>query len=101
MDRCFHQTGLSILPYVGKKYGAGDIYILNGIPRVQILGTSIFVTLFICEFMKERRLTFYGALMAVTALAAGNSAYVLGIFAFVVFYYGPVLLKWIKRNTGN
>lgn len=51
-----------------KSTGAGDIYILNGIPRVQILGTSIFVTLFICEFMKERRLTFYGALMAVTAL---------------------------------
>lgn len=23
MDRCFHQTGLSILPYVGKKYGGG------------------------------------------------------------------------------
>lgn len=81
-----------------KSTGAGDIYILNGIPRVQILGTSIFVTLFICEFMKERRLTFYGALMAVTALAAGNSAYVLGIFAFVVFYYGPVLLKWIKKK---
>ena len=36
--------------------------------------------------------------MAVTALAAGNSAYVLGIFAFVVFYYGPVLLKWIKKK---
>ena len=79
--------------------GAGDIYILNGIPRVQILGTSIFVTLFVCEFMKEHRLTFYGALMAVTALAAGNSAYVLGIFSFGVFYYGPVLLKWIKNKN--
>lgn len=54
---------------------------------------------FICEFMKERRLTFYGALMAVNWPCGRKfMAYVLGIFAFVVFYYGPVLLKWIKKK---
>lgn len=79
--------------------GAGDIYIIHGIPRVQILGTSIFVMLFICEFLKKGKLTAFGTLMIATALAAGNSAYVLGLSVFAAFYYLPTFMKLvIERN---
>lgn len=82
-----------------KGMDVGDIYIIHGIPRVQLLGTSIFVILFICDFLQKRKITMYGFLMLLTALAAGNSAYVLGIAVFVVFYYLPKFANWIMKKN--
>lgn len=79
--------------------GAGDIYIINGIPRVQILGTSIFVLLFVCEYLNKKGLTAFGVVMLLTALAAGNSAYVLGIVFFLTCYYFPILIRWLERKN--
>lgn len=75
--------------------GVGDIYILHGIPFIQLLGTSIFVMLFICDFLKNGRFTMYGLLMIITAVAAGNSAYILGIFVFITLYYLRKFKDWI------
>lgn len=79
--------------------GAGDIYIIHGIPRVQLLGTSIIVMLFVCDFLREQKITVYGLLMVLTAFAAGNSAYVLGIAVFALFYFLPVLARWVMKKN--
>lgn len=79
--------------------GAGDIYIINGIPRVQLLGTSLFVIIFACDFIKRKKITGYNLLILLAALAAGNSAYVLGIAIFFVFYFLPRVIMWIQKRN--
>ena len=82
-----------------REIGAGDIYIINGIPRVQLLGTSLFVIIFVCDFIKRKKITWYNTLMLLAALAAGNSAYVLGIVIFFTFYFLPCIAIWIQKRN--
>lgn len=76
--------------------GSGDIYILGGIPRVQLLGTSLFVLAAIVEIERKKKITLYSVLMLAGALAAGNSAYILGIGAYFAIKVIPIGLKWIR-----
>ncbi len=73
--------------------GAGDIYILNGIPRVQLKGSSLFVLTFLVDLYKNKKLTPFGVLMIIGALVSGNSAYILGIAVGLVFFFLPMLKK--------
>lgn len=84
-----------------REMGVGDIYIVHGIPRIQLLGTSIFVMLFVCEYLKKGKITLYGFLMVLSALAAGNAAYILGLVVFAGMYYFPTFINWIAKRNGR
>ena len=62
--------------------GAGDIYILQGIPRVQLLGNTFFVIAFVIDIMKQKKITVFSVIMLIGGLVSGNFAYFLGYFAF-------------------
>ena len=74
--------------------GVGDIYIINGIPRVQLVGSSLFVMAFLIDLYKKRKITPFGILMIIGALITGNSAYILGIAVGFFFFFLPTLNKW-------
>ncbi len=77
----------------------GDIYIINHIPRVQILGCSLFVMGFVCECYREKRITAYAWLMLFGLVAAGNKAYILGVFVFVFLLVLPKINNlFMTRN---
>ncbi len=78
--------------------GVGDVYITNGITKVQLLGNSLFVISASIELYKNKKMSLYLILMILGALFSGNSAYVLGLALMILF---PILNQWyksIKRN---
>lgn len=79
--------------------GSGDIYILNRIPRVQLLGTSLFVLAAIIEIEKNKKVTPYGVCMILAALAAGNSAYILGIVVYGVIKFVQIATRWLLHGN--
>lgn len=82
-----------------RQTGAGDIYIINGIPRVQLVGSSLFVMAFLIDLYQKRRVTPFGIIMIIGALITGNSAYVLGIVVGIVFYLAPAVKRWMSNQS--
>lgn len=62
--------------------GAGDIYILSGIPRVQLQGNSLLLFAALCDFEERDGFSKYNILMLFSVLCSGNSAFFLGLFLF-------------------
>ncbi len=79
--------------------GVGDVYIVNGLPRIQLNGTSLFVMVFGIEILKNNKITFTSIIMVIAALMVGNSAYVLGITLFVFLLSGNSILKWLTSKN--
>lgn len=79
--------------------GSGDIYILNKIPRVQLLGTSLFVLAAIIEIEKKKKVTSYGICMILAAFVAGNSAYILGMVVYESVKFIQISIKWLLRRN--
>lgn len=73
----------------------GDVYILNGIPRIQLNGTSLFVVVFGFEIMREHRLNAVAIIMVLAGLMAGNSAYILGFALFGFLESWVIIKKWL------
>lgn len=69
--------------------GAGDIYIINGIPRIQLRGSSLFVVGFLIDFYKRKKIDLFNVLMIAGALISGNAAYVLGIAVGLLLFFLP------------
>lgn len=80
--------------------GVGDIYILNdGIPRIQLAGSSLFVLGAMLDFYNNRKATVYSILMCLGAIVSGNSAYILGIVLYLLFYYINKLFVWMIEGN--
>lgn len=78
--------------------GAGDIYIIGFIPRVQILGNTLFTMGFGLELFREKKLTPYAAVMFVASICAGNSAYILGNVMFLACIFIPIFYGWMRKK---
>lgn len=78
---------------------AGDIYIIGGIPRIQVLGNSLFVLGFILEYIKTQKITLYLIIMLLSGLASGNTAYVLGYVVFLACIFVPKLFLWLQKRN--
>lgn len=75
---------------------AGDIYIFDGFPRVQIIGNTLFVLGFMIDFYRKKRPSLYNIIMVLGAAASGNTAYILGIVVFLLLYYYKRIKEYIK-----
>lgn len=74
----------------------GDIYILQGIPRVQVKGNALLLVAFMLDYLKKRRLTISSIIVFLGILAAGNFAFILGLGAF--FGYRMVAVLFSNRG---
>ena len=81
------------------KLGTGDIYIVNGQAKVQLIGSTLFVLAVIIDFFKEQRLTPFCILMITASVASGNSAYILGIALVFGAHLTCVMISLLKRRS--
>lgn len=65
----------------------GDIYILNGVPRIQLVGNALLLVGFMIEVCRKNRITLVSAVLLFGVLAAGNGAFILGIAIFFFVTY--------------
>lgn len=79
--------------------GTGDIYIINGIPRIQLQGNGILPMGFIIDFYKRKHVSLYSVIIAMASLAAGNSAFVLGIICAVAYSFWPKIKECIYKRS--
>ncbi len=82
-----------------KTYGHGDIYILQGVPKVQVKGNALLIVAFMLDYMKRKKITWMNIILLLGILAAGNFAFILGIAAFVLYRMGTVLFSAKGRNN--
>lgn len=76
-----------------------DIYILQGIPKVQVRGNALLIVAFMIDYMKKKKVTYINIILLLGILAAGNFAFILGIAAFILYRLGTVLLLGRGRNN--
>lgn len=66
----------------------GDIYTVYGfIPKVQLKGNALLVVAFMISFLKNKKFTFYNSVVLLGVLSAGNFAFFLGVFLFLLWMY--------------
>lgn len=82
-------------------HNRGDIYLLNGLPYVQVHGNALLMVAFMVDYMHNRRLTKQGGLILAGILCAGNFAFVLGLGGFGVYLLSLYLLPKIKAGIIN
>lgn len=83
------------------EHNRGDIYLLHGLPYVQVHGNALLIVAFMVECMHHRRLTKQGALILVGVLCAGNFAFILGLAAFVCYLLWLYIVPKIKSGEIN
>lgn len=81
--------------------GAGDIYILGGIPRVQLHGNSLLFVTFIVEILKEKRITVYAILSFLGIIACGNASFILGLAVLAFLICRPNYIDAIKKRKAS
>lgn len=74
-----------------RQRGGGDIYISNGLTKVQLAGNSLFLMGLILNGKKKKKIDIFGVLMLLGLLASGNSAYILGLVLFLISNYCSIL----------
>lgn len=77
--------------------GGGDIYILRGMPKVQLHGNGLIPLIFILYTAKIQRLDFVGFILLIGILFAGNFAFILGLLC----YFITVIFNVIKKDIQN
>lgn len=82
-------------------HNRGDIYLLHGLPYVQVHGNALLIVAFMVDFMHNRRLTKQGALILAGIFCAGNFAFVLGLAAFGIYLLWLYLVPKIKAGKIN
>ncbi|PHU34371.1 hypothetical protein [Pseudobutyrivibrio ruminis] len=81
--------------------GAGDIYILYGIPRVQLQGNSLLLFAAVSDIEKNDRYNWFNLLLIFSVLCAGNSAFYLGLFIYISIRLLRRLIKSAKEFNRN
>lgn len=76
----------------------GDIYILNGVPKVQVHGNALLMMAFVTDFFQNKRLNLYSLLVLIAVLIVGNFAFVLGLF-LLVLWQGSIWAYRIIKTT--
>ena len=82
-------------------HNRGDIYLLHGLPYVQVHGNALLMVAFMVDCMHHRRLTKQGALILVGILCAGNFAFILGLGGFAAYSLWAYLVPKIKAGEVN
>ena len=80
--------------------GFGDIYILSGIPKVQILGSGILPVAFMLSCCNNRikHSKLYGCIIFLGIILAGNFAYFLALLFFGAYMLYKMFRKKYKNN---
>ncbi len=81
--------------------GAGDIYILSGIPRVQLQGNSLLLFMGLADYENSQGFTKYNLVLLFSVLCAGNSAFFLGVFIFFSVKVIQRIFKDARDNNKN
>ncbi len=81
--------------------GVGDIYILSGIPRVQLQGNSLLLFAGLVDYEKKDGLTIYNLLMIISVLCSGNSAFYLGLFIYFAIRLVRRIFIMASSNNRN
>jgi len=76
----------------------GDIYILNGVPKVQVHGNALLIMAFFTDFLQSKRLNLCNIVVLIGVLLAGNFAFFLALGLFVLWLGRNWAVKIIKNN---
>lgn len=76
----------------------GSIYVDHGFLKVQLDGNSLLVVAFILNFEKHRRFTLTNIVLLAGILVSGNFAFMLGLFAYVLYKVGNALISKKARR---
>ena len=79
-------------------HNRGDIYLLHGLPYVQVHGNALLMVSFMVDCMHNRKLTKQGALILAGILCAGNFAFILGLAGFGCYLLWLYLVPKIKAG---
>lgn len=75
--------------------GFGDMYFVYGfIPRIQIYGNALLVMAFIVNVYYRKKITLQNAIILLGIAIAGNFAFILGIFTYMVYV---IIHNYIKN----
>lgn len=84
--------------------GYGDIYLLNGIPKVQVQGNALLLIAFFIDFYhkfikaKNKKFPLTSLIILLGIASAGNFAFVLGIALYSGYYLIIYIHKLICQN---
>lgn len=78
---------------------AGDVYILNGIPRVQLHGNALLVVAFMIDYALRKRFNTINIILLAGCLAAGNVAFISIVIIFLCMMWWPIFAKQIKGRN--
>lgn len=76
----------------------GDIYLLHGLPYVQLHGNALLLVAFILDFSREKKLTLINVVLLLGVLSAGNFAFILGLGAFLLWKGAVKGVEIIKKH---
>lgn len=88
----------TLIRFWAQNNGLGDIYLLNGVPKVQVHGNALLVMAFVVEFLHKKRLNIFNIIILGGVLVAGNFAFILGLLLLVVWQGGSYAYRFIQKN---
>lgn len=82
-------------------HGYGDIYILHGIPYVQVHGNALLLIAFMLDFYRKGKFTWKNVVILLGILTAGNFAFILGLAAFILWQGTLKGIQFIKKRKNG
>lgn len=94
---CMYTDGWEILREWVQEHNLGDVYPSSYfIPKIQIVGNPLLLFAFFLHYSNKKKIDFWGIIFIAAIVFAGNFAFILGLFFFIVYQVYRLLLS--KKN---